>query len=46
MLMLMKNKSEIGYKITLGGWRVEKGVELGLERIGREWVGGGWNGDV
>jgi len=25
---------------------VEKGVELGLERIGREWVGGGWNGDV
>ena len=35
MIILIKNKSEIRYKITPGGvWR-EKWIELGLERIGR-----------
>lgn len=42
----MKNKSKIGYKITPGRGRVEKDVELGLDRIGREGFGGGWNRDV
>ena len=34
MIILIKNESEIGYKITLGRVEVEKGVELGLEGIG------------
>lgn len=39
MIILIKNESEIGYKITLGRAEVEKGVELGLDGIGREEFG-------
>ena len=39
MIILIKNESEIGYKITLGRVEVEKSVELGLDGIGREEFG-------
>lgn len=44
MIILIKNESEIGYKITFGRVEVEKGVELGLDGIGREGVGEWWMG--
>ena len=40
MIMLMKNKSEIGYKIILGRVWGKKLVELELDGIWREGVGG------
>ena len=45
MIILIKNKSQIGYKITLGRMGIEKGIKLGLEKFGRERFGGvgvGW----
>ena len=44
MIILIKNESEIGYKITLGRVEIEKGIELGLEEFGR--VGFGDGGDA
>lgn len=41
MIILIKNESEIGYKITLERVVKEKDVELGLDGIRRE----GWVGD-
>ena len=46
MIILIKNESEIGYKITLGRVEVEKSVELGLDGIGREEFGEWWNRDA
>lgn len=36
MIILIKNESEVGYKITPGRVGREKWIELGLERIGGE----------
>ena len=44
MVILIKNESEIGYKITLERVEIEKGIELGLEEFGR--VGFGDGGDA
>ena len=40
MIILIKNEEEIGYKITLGRVRKEELIELELEGIWREGVGG------
>lgn len=46
MIILIKNKSQIGYKFTLGRVEIEKGIELGLEEFGRVGFGGGGVGWV
>lgn len=42
MIILIKNNSEVGYKITLGKVGKKRGIELGLEGIRREGFGDGF----
>ena len=46
MIILIKNKDWIRYKITLGQVVAEKDVELELEGIWRDGVGEWWNRDA
>lgn len=42
MIILIKNESEVGYKITLGKVEMERRIELGLEGIMGKGLGGGF----
>ena len=42
MITLIKNKGEVGYKITLRKVEMERRIELGLDGIGRVGFGGGF----
>lgn len=42
MIILIKNESEVGYKITPRKVEMERRIELGLERIVGEGFGGGF----